>query len=264
MKKYFFAARNTWEETLTYRFNFAMWRFRTVVLLLSTYFLWYAAIPAGTTLFSYDQSAILTYILLTQFVGAIVTSNRSYAIGDEINQGNLSNFLLQPINYFAYWFSKDIGDKLMNIIFSIAELTVIYLLLRPPIFIQNNLEFIFLFIIAMMLAVIMYFFANVLLGAIGFWSPDVWAPRFIFWVIFGFFAGSYFPLDILPPTLFRIFELLPFSYLIYFPIKIYLGELAFFEIIKGFGIMILWIIVLYAVVKVVWQKGLKAYTAQGR
>ncbi len=264
MKKYFRAARNTWEETLSYRFNFTMWRVRTVVLLLSTYFLWYAVIPEGSEAFGYTQSAILTYILLTQIVGAIVTSNRSYAIGEEINQGSLSNFLLQPINYFAYWFSKDIGDKLINILFSIVELSIIYIILRPPFYIQSSWEYLSLFFVSIILAIFLYFFINVLLGLIGFWSPEVWAPRFIFWIALGFFAGSYFPLDILPPTLFRIFELLPFSYLIYFPIKIYLGEFTYFEIFRGLLIMSIWIAIFYLSVKIVWKKGLRQYSAQGR
>lgn len=264
MKKYFRVARNTWEEMLTYRFNFTMWRVRTVVSLLSVYFLWYAAIPKGEEVLGYDQSSILTYILLTALVSALVTSNRSYAIGEEINQGNLSNFLMKPINYFSYWFSKDMGDKAMNLIFSIIELTIIYIILRPPIYIQTNLNYIVLFITAIFFAIIMYFFINLLLGFVGFWSADVWAPRFIFWISLGFFAGAYFPLDILPETIYRIFEILPFTYLIYFPIKIYLGELTYFEIFRGFAITITWIGIFFFFVQVVWRKGLKVYSAQGR
>lgn len=264
MKKYLRVARNTWEEMLTYRFNFTMWRVRNVVFLLSIYFIWYAAIPAGQEVLGYTQSSILTYILLTTIVGAIVTSNRSYAIGEEINQGNLSNFLVRPINYFSYWFAKDMGDKLMNFLFSIAELTIIFIVLKPPIYIQTNINFIALFLFAIFLAVIMYFFINLLLGFVGFWSPDVWAPRFIFWIALGFFAGSYFPLDILPPEIYRIFQLLPFSYLIYFPIKIYLGELTYLEIAKGLSMTFIWIGIFFVCVQLIWRKGLKVYSAQGK
>lgn len=264
MKKYIRAARNTWEEALSYRFNFTMWRFRNLIMLLSMYFLWYSVIPEGTTAFGYDQSSMLTYILLTAIVGAVVTSNRSYAIGEEINSGNLSNFLLQPISYFGYWFSKDVGDKLMNILFSIGELALIFFLLKPPIYLQTDVSYLLMFGISIVLAVILYFFINVLLGLVGFWSPDVWAPRFIFWIALGFFAGEYFPLDILPETLYQIFRILPFAYLIYFPIKVYLGQLGMMEIFQGFVIMIFWTIFFFGVVKIVWRKGLRSYTAQGR
>lgn len=264
MKKYIRAARNTWEEALSYRFNFTMWRFRNLILLLSMYFLWYSVIPEGTTAFGYDQSSMLTYILLTAIVGAVVTSNRSYAIGQEINEGNLSNFLLQPISYFGYWFSKDIGDKLMNIVFSIGELAIIFFLIKPPIYLQTNFAYLFAFAISIILAVILYFFINILLGLIGFWSPDVWAPRFIFWIALGFFAGEYFPLDILPQTIYQVFKLLPFSYLIYFPIKVYLGQLNYVQVLQGFAVMIFWVILFFATTQMVWKKGLKSYTAQGR
>jgi ABC-2 type transport system permease protein len=253
MKKYFWVARNTWEEVFTYRLDFIIWRVRTVIFILSLFFLWQAVIPQGTSLFGYDQKSMLTYILGTALVGAIVLSNRSYTIGENINSGDLSNFLIKPMNYFAYWFSKDIGDKLTNIIFSIAELSLIYLIFKPPVYIQQNINNIFFFVLAASLAVILYF-----------WSPDYWAPRFIFWIVIEFFAGAYFPLDILPSLIYKIFELLPFTYLIYFPIKIYLGQLAFPEIVKGIFIMSVWIGILFFVVNFVWRKGLKAYTAQGR
>lgn len=264
MKKYIRAARNTWEEAFSYRFNFLIWRVRNVILLISMYFLWLAVLPEGTDLFGYDQSSMLTYILLTSIVGAVVTSNRSYAIGQEINDGNLSNFLLQPINYFAYWFSRDIGDKLMNLIFSIVEIALIFIIIKPPFYFQTSLDFILFFIVSIILAIILYFFINILLGMIGFWSPDVWAPRFIFWILVGFFAGQYFPLDILPPTIYEIFKLLPFSYLIYFPIKVYLGQLSYNEIFYGFLITFVWIIIFAFIVNIVWKKGLKSYTAVGK
>ncbi len=264
MKKYFWVARNTWEETLTYRFNFLMWRVRTVVLLLSIYFLWHSVIPAGSSLFGYTQNMMLTYILLTSLTNAFVTSTRTHEIGDEINGGDLSNYLIKPINYFLYWFWKDVGDKAMNIVFSITELLVLFFILRPSIFIQKDFMFILLFLISILLAIVLYFFINILLGLVGFWNPEVWAPRFIFTIILGFFAGNYFPLDILPATVFKIFEILPFSYLIYFPIKIYLGQIAQAEILKGFLVMILWSFAFFIIVQLVWNKGLKAYTAQGR
>lgn len=235
-----------------------------VILLLSIYFLWSSVIPEGTRFLGYEQSEMLTYILATVIVSSVVLSNRSQDIGDEINKGNLSNYLLRPINYFGYWFSRDMGDKIMNVLFSIVEFGILIAILKPPLFIQTDLFTILLFIVVLLLAVVLYFFINVTLGLIGFWSPEVWAPRFIFWVTLGFFAGSYFPIDILPKSMFKLFELLPFSYLIYFPIKIYLGQLGSFEILRGMLILTAWIGISFAFLLFVWRKGLRVYTAQGR
>lgn len=264
MKKYYIIARNTWDEMLTYRVSFVMWRVRNTIQLLTIYFLWLVVLPSGKTLLGYSQSLMLTYILGTSILDAVVLSSRTYAVGEEINSGNLMNFLLRPVNYFLYWFSKDLGDKAMNICFSLVELTLIFVILRPPFFIQTNPFYILFFFLSVILSLFIYFFINFLLGLIGFWSPEVWAPRFIFVTILGFFAGSLFPLDILPKTIYNILSFLPFTYLLYFPLKIYLGQLNVSQILSGLSISIFWAFAIYLIVKIIWQKGLKSYTAYGR
>lgn len=264
MRKYFQIAKNTWDETVSYRLNFVMWRVRVVLQIITLYFLWLSILPKETTFLGYNQSTILTYILGTSILSALVLSSRSYSVGDEINQGNLSNFLIKPLNYFLYQFARDIADKSMNVIFSISELAILFLILRPPLFIQTDFVYISFFIISIILAILLYFFFNFLLGLIGFWSPEVWAPRFIFFIVITFFAGGLFPLDILPKTIFEIFRYSPFTYLLYFPLKVYLGQLPMSEIISGLVISIIWLVLTYLLVKFIWNAGLKLYTAQGR
>lgn len=264
MNKYLLVAKLTWNETLVYRLNFTMWRIRIVLQLLTMYFLWLVLVPSNTSLFGYDQFRILTYILASSLVSSIVLSSRSYAVGDDINTGNLSNFLLRPINYLLYWFARDIGDKAMNILFSLIELTILFLILNPPLFVQTEVLYLLLTCMAICLAVIMYFFFSFLLGLLGFWSPEVWAPRFIFVILLNFFSGGLFPLDILPKAIFSAFSLLPFPYLLYFPIKIYLGQLSLSEILMGATISSIWTVILYVLVLHVWRRGLLVYTAHGR
>lgn len=264
MNKYLLVLSNTWSEVFTYRFNFVLWRLRSLVSLLPIYFIWLAIFSSRDNIFGYNASLMLTYILGVSLMTAIVISSRTYAVGDEINTGNLSNYLIRPINYFMYYFFKDIGDKAMNVFFAILELSLLFVLLKPPVFIQKNLELIFLSIIAILIAVVTYFLFNILIGFIGFWSPEVWAPRFIFTIIVSFFAGTYFPLDILPKPVFNIFSLTPFPYLIFFPIKIYLGNISTVQIYQGIAISLAWILILYIFVKLVWRIGLRSYTAHGR
>lgn len=264
MNKYFLVAKNTWDEVFTYRLNFVMWRIRVVLQLLTVYFLWFALIPPGKELFGYSQTLMLTYILGTFILTAVILSSRTQEIGENINSGNLSIFLIRPINYFLYWFAKDLGDKGMNIVFSIAEILILFTLLAPPFFVQTDTVYLLLTIFTVFLALLLNFFIGSLLGLIGFWSSEVWAPRFIFYILVSFFAGGLFPLDILPKSLFDVSLLLPFSYMLYFPLKIYLGQLSNSAIYSGILISFIWIILLYVLLKIVWSRGLKAYTAQGR
>lgn len=264
IRKYWQVSKNTWDEMTTYRLNFSVWRVRVVLQLLTMYFLWQAVIPQGAQIGNYNHSTILTYIIATAFLTSLVLSSRSYGVGEDINQGNLSNFLIRPINYFGYLFAKDLGDKAMNIAFSVCELTILFLLFKPPLFLQQNAQTLFLAFIAVTVALIMYFLFNLLIGFFGFWSPELWAPRFIFMILITFFAGGLFPLDILPQSLYSLFQLLPFPYLLYFPAKIYLGQIATVEAIKGIFISLAWVFIVGFLVKILWNKGLKYYTAYGR
>lgn len=263
MKKYLQVIKSTVDEITTYRFNFTVWRFRNVLQLLTIYFLWLTVTPDRGQIFGYTQASILTYVLGASLLGSIVLSTRTQEIGENINSGDLSMFLSRPWNYFVYWFARDIGDKAFNIGFSIVELLILYFILKPELVLQFDISIILLTIFAVTLAVFLNFFIGCLLGMVGFWSPDVWAPRFIFFVLVGFLAGGTFPLDIFPQWLQTAFQYSPFTYLVYFPLKIYLESFSYSQIISGFSIALVWTVVLYFATMFVWRRGLRIYSSHG-
>ncbi len=264
MKKYFIVARNTWEEAVTYRVSFAIWRVRSVLEVLTLFFLWTGVLGNQTAIFNYSRSQILTYVFGMTVITALVFSSQTSKIGDDINNGNLSNYLLRPVKYLRYYFAKDIADKTMNVFFACIEFIILYFLLKPPIFLQTNIVNLVLFLVAIIIGILLFYFISVVISFYGFWSNEVWGPRFLFITLLGFFSGGLFPLDILPRAVYGIFELLPFMYLVYFPLKVYLGHISYIFIFKGFLIGIFWVFIIYGLTRYIWQKGIKEYTAQGR
>lgn len=268
MKLYLQIIKNTWAEYMMYRLNFIMWRVRMVLQVLIVYFLWlaiYASQPGEKALlFGYSQDVMLTYILFTSIMRTLVFSTTTMNIGDVINQGNLSNFLVRPLNFFSYYFARDIGDKALNFVFALGEMAIIIALLKPPIVVQSSPVILLLFAGAVGIGMVLYFYFSLLLGFLGFWTPDVWGPRFISIIVMEFFTGAMFPLDILPQPLYAISKLLPFSYLLYFPLSVYTGKLSTADMIAGFCISMVWIGIFMYGVKYVWKRGLQEYTAEGK
>lgn len=264
MKKYLQIVKDTWAQYMVYRLNFVMWRVRQVCQMLVTYFLWWAIFSSRNEFFGYTQSMILTYVLLTSVARTVVLGTTTMEIGDLINQGNLSNFLVKPMPFFRYYAARDIADKALNMAFAVVELVLLFILLRPPVFIQHNLVLIALALLATAVAAVLYFFFSMILGFLGFWTPDVWGVRFISFVVMEFFAGGLFPLDILPQPLFVLSQSLPFFYFVYFPLKIYLGQLSAASIATGLTIAGIWTIGLAFFASLVWQRGLRVYTAEGK
>lgn len=265
MKKYFRVFQITLQEHFVYRLNFILWRFRSALQLLVLYFLWQAAIPSGVTVFGYDQARILTYILGTSIIRSFVLSSRSIDAAGQIANGELSNFLIKPISYLKYWLAKDLSDKTLNLIFSVFEIGIIILILKPPLIIQENLAFLALSLVAVVFAITLYFYLSFLLSLVAFWTPEApWRARFLFMIILEFFAGGLFPLDILPGTLFNILKISPFSYLLFFPLHVYLGQLPPGEVFLGLGICLFWIVITFFLTRKLFNAGLRNYAAWGR
>lgn len=256
--------KDTWEEYMVYRLNFLLWRVRMVMQMLVTYFLWWAIFSQRTVFAGYTEAMMLTYILLSSIVRTIILSTTTMEIGDIINEGNLSNHLLRPFSFFSYYISRDAGDKLLNLLCSVIEVSILFVLLRPPVFIQTQPALVLYALIAAGIGMVLYFLYNMIFGFMGFWTQDVWAPRFLSFVILEFLAGSIFPLDILPKTLFLVAKALPFYYFLYFPLGVYLGKITGWELVYGFAGALLWVAVFWWGARLLWRRGLRVYTAEGR
>jgi ABC-2 type transport system permease protein len=267
MKKYWSIFKISFEQEFVYRLNFILWRVRNVFQILLTYFLWSTVFADPTTqIFGYDRAKILTYVFGIMIVRALVLSARAMDVSSDVAQGDLSNYLLKPLSYFKYWFTRDISSKALNLIFAAVEFFLLFIILKPPFFFQGNPLALFAFSVTIILAILIYFFLLFLISSIPFWAPEIgWGSHFLVTVVMiEAFSGALFPINILPGTLQSILLATPFPYLIYFPVEVYLGNITGSALIGGLMVAAAWAGVLGFTMNFVWQKGLKVYQALGR
>lgn len=266
MKKYLSIFKISFQQEFAYPINFIMWRVRNIMGVFLVFFLWEAIfVDPQRVIFGYDKAKILTYVFATIFMRAIVISSKTVNVTGDISDGKLSNYLLKPMNFFKYWFSRDAASKVLNLIFSIGEFLLLYLILRPPFFWQESLSNIGLFVASLVLAVVLFFLLILLISSIPLWVPEQsWAPVFLFFTIIEFLCGGTFPIDVLPQAIQNILYLTPFPYLIFVPIQVYLGKWEALMVGKWFLISIVWVVILSIAVKNVWALGLKSYKSEGR
>jgi len=267
LQKFYSIFRISFQQEFAYKLSFFLWRFRNVMQIFLVFFLWSAIFSnPSTEFFGYDRDKILTYVFGILIIKALVLSARAVDVASEVASGDLNNSLVKPINIFKYWFARDISSKALNIIFAIGETIILFIILRPPLFLQTNPFYLLAFILSIGIALLLFFFILFITSAVPFWMPEAaWGSQFLFIVVVvEFLSGSIFPLDIFPAALQKILYLLPFPYLIFFPLQTYLGSLSILSVLKGLGIGIFWCGALYLSMKKVWDKGLKAYQAYGR
>lgn len=265
-KKYLTVFKISFQEEFAYRANFIMWRVRNVLQILLVFFLWDTVFASpGRVILGYTREKILTYVFLTIFVKALVFSARAIDIGSEIAKGDLMNYLLKPVSYFKYWFTRDVSSKVLNFIFAVVEFGLLAIILKPPIFLQTNPVLLFSFIVSVVIAIFIYFCLLLIISTIPFWLPEAaWGGHFLLIVVLEAMSGSLFPIDVLPTTLQKFLYLTPFPYLVFFPIQVYLGNFSTIFILQGFLISTFWAVALWLFLKNLWKKGILAYQAFGR
>lgn len=264
MKKYLQLIRLTLQEHLIYRLNFVLWRFRSIVFFLTLFFFWQAVYGGHEELFGYQKSQMITYIIGIALLKSIVFSSRSADMAGMIKNGDLTKIIITPIGLFRYWISRDSADKLLNTGFTVIELLIIVIFFKIPFFMPVDPISIIGFVLIVFLAILLYFFISIGLSITSFWTDEVWAMRWLFGVIFlEFFAGTFFPIDVLPKWLSEIINLTPFPYLAFYPIKIWLGQITGFAMIEAILICFIWLLIFFILVQYLWRKGVKNYGAYG-
>lgn len=266
MKKYLTVFAIDWQNQFIYRLNFVLWRARNILRFLMTYFLWRGVFVSTPSVFGYSQAQLLTYVFLVLIVQTIVLSAPSADnIGGEIGNGDLSNYLVKPVSYLKFWFTRDLSSKLLNFLFASGELLVLWLILRPNLQLPTHFLQFAGFLVSLTLATGIYFFLNVSTRFVSFWAPEnTWGLAFMIIIFMEIFAGSLFPLDILPTWLFSLLQLTPFPYLIYYPISIFVGKITGLFILLILGQSMAYYCLMYYLTRFIWRKGLKVYAAEGR
>ena len=265
MKKYLTVFQLSFQNEFTYRLNFILWRVRNVLRILMVFFWWNSVFLQNKLAFGYDKQQMMAYVFLVLIVNTFVMSAPSNDnVGGQISNGDLSNFLVKPINYLHYWLTRDWASKLLNILFAVGEIFILYVLLKPQISISGSPEFLVFGAIAAILAALSYFYLTKIAIFAAFWAPEhTWGLMFVFLVLYEVLSGGIFPLDILPSNIFLLLKFTPFPYLVYFPIKIFIGNIALNEIYTFILGSVIWLIILKVVSNKLWNKGLKVYSSAG-
>ena len=252
-----------WQNQFIYRLNFVLWRVRNILRLLMTYFLWRGVFNTNVSVFGYSQNQMLTYVFLVLLVQTLVTSAPSSDnIGGEIGNGELSNYLVKPVSYIGYWFTRDLSSKLLNIIFASVELTLLWLVFQPELQIPVHL---LAFVVSCILAVLIFYFLNIATRFVSFWTPEnTWGLSFLVIIFIETLAGGIFPLDILPHWTNVALQFTPFPYLIYYPIAIFLGKVTGIHLLQILIQSLLYCGIMYYFAQIIWRRGLKVYASEGR
>jgi ABC-2 type transport system permease protein len=182
----------------------------------------------------------------------------------DIQEGGLSAYLLKPISYLRLIFYSELSYRLLNGFLGFLLLSGL-LLFFPTLFsFTKRFDLFLLSCIVLVCAFFLTFIFKMVVGLLAFWMTEVRGAFEAVEVMIVIFSGTLMPLAFMPQWLDAIAHVLPFSYMVYFPVIAFEGKLSLSQFGQVIGMQFFWIGVLSFLYRIMWSKGLKKYTAVGQ
>lgn len=267
MKKYWHVLEIGIQNNLTYRFNFLARTVFGFIPLIAILYVWrtiYAGKSSGSSIGSYSLAQMISYYLLITLVDALTAVNEDdWQIAADIKDGNISQFLLKPIDYLQFRLWLFFSGRLTYLAVAAIPLTIFALCLHKYFVFPASWPMLVLFLFSVILTALLQFFISYAMAMLAFWVLEV--STFIF-IVFAFeyiASGHLFPLDILPHSLQQVLYFTPFPYQLYFPVSIYMGKATGPELVRGLLMQLFWVAAAYGLARLMWARGIRKYSAVG-
>jgi len=259
MKKYLEIGKINFLNNIAYFSEFFLKSLFILIILFIFVNIWKAIYSGKELIEGYTFAMMLWYMLMTE---SIVTSGSTIIkeINADIQGGGIAYQLNKPYNYLGYYFVKSLSYKLISftVTFVIGSI-LIYLMVGG---FDINLGSIPLLIIPVFLALILDFFMLLCIALLAFWFEDTTSFRWIYDKILFTIGGMLVPLEIFPNWLANISNILPFSFAVYQPAKLFVN-FNFQRFLEVIGVQMAYILLFLGLAIIIYRKGIRRVNING-
>jgi ABC-2 type transport system permease protein len=261
MRTYFMFAMKSFTTNLAYRSEVWLRTLGNFVTILIQVAIWRAVIGEGSVNgISLEQ--MITYSILSTLISALLLTHISGKVDGSLKSGSIASELIRPLSYQLYLFSDGLGGVFYQFLFVVVPSFLISWLIfgiQPP----ASFEHFAAFVITLLLALVLSFLFGYLVSLIAFWFLTHFA---LDWTLSAFlivFSGSFLPLWFFPEPWASIAHALPFQFLGYIPVAVYMGQIPQDGIITILLVGLGWTLILYGIVQWLWSRAMRRLVVQG-
>ncbi|HCL01785.1 MAG TPA: hypothetical protein DHW61_05110 [Lachnoclostridium phytofermentans] len=235
--------------------------------IISAVLSFYIQINLWQALINIDPNAIaieemISFILINSVVLTLSRANIESNIETSVIDGSVALHFLRPISYKWYLFSEIMGGNIVKVITDIIPVLIISSIFYKVVIVTSILR-LFYFIIMLVIGIFIMFELSYVVGLLAFWIERCWFLHWYLRAFTTFFGGTLIPLWFYPASLYKISYCLPFRYITFEPINVYLGKTPFEQANYLIIIGLAWIFALSALGRFLWSLATRKFTVNG-
>jgi len=265
MKKYWHVVSIGIQNTLVYRANLLFRSVFALIPLFATLSLWRTIYSGQSTEFAgYSLAQMISYYLVVTIVDSLTAvAEDDWQIAADIKDGNISQFLLKPIDYLTYRLCLYGAGRIIFTACAFVPVATFIFLQRQYFILPADAATVGWFALSLVLTGLLQFFISYTIALLAFWVLEVSTFIFILYAFEYIASGHLFPLDILPAPLVKALHWTPFPDQLFLPVNIYLGRTTGAELYGGVLVQACWVVAMYLLARFAWNRGIRKYSAVG-
>lgn len=212
---------------------------------------WTTALPG--------RSTVSTYYVALLLVQLLTVSYEYHTFSNRIFQGELADDLLRPHPVFLRPLGENIALRAWHVLLALPLLIAVSLLVR----IDVSWQHLALAVPAVLLAGMLRFLFTYALALSAIWTQRADGVVGFGETLVFLLGGGAAPLELMPGPIHLLGGALPFRSMYGFPAEVASGWLGPAGLVAGYGWQLVWLLLLGLFTVLVWQTGIRRYTAIG-
>jgi ABC-2 type transport system permease protein len=254
--------KGTFLASTAYRFSLIFTFVGNLVYMVIVYFLWQRIYDNQEMMHGMTFNQTFVYLTMAASIYLLFKTYTDWGISRQIISGDIAAQLIKPIDHQMYELAGTLGFALFNgVLITIPSFVAIIVFFKGAIPLGINIP---IFLVALVLAYLMMFFIDYMVGLTAFYTESIWGISASKDTIISALSGALIPLAFFPEAAQNILKLLPFQAIYNVPLQILTSpSLTALDYLRYLAVQVFWVIVLFLLSRLYFRQAIKKLVVNG-